>query len=173
METEFKALEKLVLQIQEFLQEISTAEYCQELEIYDCSSIGKHCRHIHDFLYTLCTGVHTQQLDYSRRDRKPELEKNPRYLAETLRVRLNELKDFPFHHKVYVLPDYGPQRPSHPSKHLSTFGRELLFVIHHTIHHMAMIKMGVKQLDSSILLPAEFGLAPSTIAFNTTKPTHE
>jgi hypothetical protein len=49
----------------------------------------------------------------------------------------------------------------------STVGRELGFVAHHAIHHMAMIKLiatnhiGLEERD----LPPDFGVAPSTVNY--------
>ncbi len=50
----------------------------------------------------------------------------------------------------------------------STIGRELGFVAHHAIHHMAMVKiiavntLGIRESE----LPHGFGRAPSTIIFD-------
>jgi len=44
----------------------------------------------------------------------------------------------------------------------STLGRELSFVISHTIHHNAVIGVFARTMDVS--LPADFGFAPSTVA---------
>jgi hypothetical protein len=50
----------------------------------------------------------------------------------------------------------------------STIGRELGFVAHHAIHHMAMVKIiAVKTLSiKECELPNGFGRAPSTIIFD-------
>ena len=52
----------------------------------------------------------------------------------------------------------------------STIGRELAFVAHHAIHHMAMCKIiaiNTLQFEESEL-PAGFGKAPSTLIFEAT-----
>ena len=49
-----------------------------------------------------------------------------------------------------------------PTRVDTTLGRELAFVISHTIHHNALIAILVKLLGHSV--PATFGYAPSTIA---------
>jgi hypothetical protein len=50
----------------------------------------------------------------------------------------------------------------------STIGRELGFVAHHSIHHLAMVKIiAVKTLGlEESELPEGFGRAPSTIIFD-------
>ena len=53
----------------------------------------------------------------------------------------------------------------------STIGRELGFVLHHAIHHMAMCKIiATKTLKfEENELPIGFGKAPSTLIFEGTK----
>ena len=41
-------------------------------------------------------------------------------------------------------------------------GRELAFVLSHTVHHNALIRVMVKLLGADV--PADFGYAPSTLA---------
>lgn len=169
MEPEYRALAYLVRQINDLLQQIPAADYSQKLELYGGSSIGMHCRHIQDFFYTLSAGVETGYLDYGLRNREPALENDPEQLAKTLKDRMSALKDYPLSQPLIVLSDLGPEK----KKYASTYGRELQFVFHHTVHHMAMIKMGLKYLDSPIRLSSEFGLAPSTIAFQASSQKHE
>ena len=69
----------------------------------------------------------------------------------------------PVHARFYLTADEGEE-----SKLPSTVGRELGFVAHHAIHHMAMVK--VIALQSAGLseddLPDAFGRAPSTIKYD-------
>ena len=69
----------------------------------------------------------------------------------------------PVHAQFYLTADEGEE-----SKLPSTVGRELGFVAHHAIHHMAMVK--VIALQSAGLseddLPDAFGRAPSTIKYD-------
>ena len=71
----------------------------------------------------------------------------------------------PVHAQFYLTADEGEE-----SKLPSTVGRELGFVAHHAIHHMAMVK--VIALQSAGLteedLPDAFGRAPSTIKYDRT-----
>ena len=45
----------------------------------------------------------------------------------------------------------------------STVGRELLYNLEHCIHHLALIKIGLKLVAPQIELPTHFGFARSTI----------
>jgi hypothetical protein len=46
----------------------------------------------------------------------------------------------------------------------SNYYREIAYNLEHTIHHMALIRVGINEV-SSIKLPQEFGVAYSTIKY--------
>src|SRR5262249_17850022 len=54
-----------------------------------------------------------------------------------------------------------PEGPAFETE--STLGRELAFVVSHTIHHGAIIASTVRMLGGEV--PRHFGVAPSTIAW--------
>lgn len=173
MHTELRALEVLVRQMHDLLYQISASDYTKKLDLYDGSSIGKHCRHVHDFFYALNAGIKTGTLDYGHRKRESELENNPLWLAEALEAQWSDLYGHPAEKRLLVLSDVTAKPTSTRTKYASTLGRELLFVFHHTIHHMAMIKMGLRHIARSIELSPDFGLAPSTIAFQASSQNYE
>jgi hypothetical protein len=53
----------------------------------------------------------------------------------------------------------GAERPNYQS----TVGRELAFVYDHAIHHLAMIKVGLRCHYPHIQIDRDLGVSPSTI----------
>jgi len=49
----------------------------------------------------------------------------------------------------------------------TTFNRELLYAIEHTVHHMAIIKIGMLLNYPNVTVPENFGVAESTIQYKT------
>ena len=47
----------------------------------------------------------------------------------------------------------------------SSFFRELTYLIEHTIHHLAIIKIGLNEVYPAIEIPKNFGVAHSTIRY--------
>jgi hypothetical protein len=43
--------------------------------------------------------------------------------------------------------------------------RELVYNIEHVVHHMALVKIGLKELLPDLDLPDDFGVAVSTIRY--------
>ena len=128
------------------------------------SSIGGQVRHCVDHFQALFPGVESGRVDYDKRERGTSVETNRAAALETLRhidERLCDLEgaplDQPIELTVMVLSD------ADPIKAPSSLGREMAFVLSHTIHHNAMIAAMAKIMDASI--PDQFGYAPSTIAF--------
>ncbi|MFK7899334.1 MAG: hypothetical protein AB8B61_01115, partial [Cyclobacteriaceae bacterium] len=50
----------------------------------------------------------------------------------------------------------------------SSVSRELIYVIEHTVHHMAILKMGAIINFPSVKFPENFGFAQSTIDYQST-----
>jgi hypothetical protein len=47
----------------------------------------------------------------------------------------------------------------------TTATRELVYNIEHAVHHMAIMKIGVREIASYICLAPDFGIAASTIRY--------
>jgi hypothetical protein len=126
------------------------------------STIGGHVRHNLDHFLCLHSGI----VDYDARDRDEFLETNPEYAAS----KMQELIDFTasldkedLDRPLKVKMDSG----SHPGEtdqwSRSSLRRELQFLISHTIHHYALITTLCTR--EGLDLPADFGVAPSTLRF--------
>ena len=50
----------------------------------------------------------------------------------------------------------------------TNFLRELVYNIEHAVHHMAIIKIGIRDLALEVQLPHDFGIAASTIRYQET-----
>lgn len=53
----------------------------------------------------------------------------------------------------------------------TSYKRELVYNIEHAVHHMAIMKIGVREIAPYIQLPKDFGIAASTIRHQQTDHT--
>lgn len=137
--------------------------YQQPLDILSGSSIGQHTRHIIEFYQCLLeqsADQPTPLINYAHRRRDQRIETEPDYALACVDQICGQLPE------VNEAATCRLDCSEHGHDHLetrSTLGRELQYNIEHTIHHLAIIKIALRQMAPDIVLPAQFGVAPSTI----------
>jgi uncharacterized damage-inducible protein DinB len=127
------------------------------------SNVGGHVRHCLDHVEALLAGVDKGELSYDHRQRGTEVETSRTAALDVIRRQERQLLAF---------PPYSERRPLRlsalvssclpPTEVETTVGRELAFVLSHTVHHNALI--AVMALTLGVHVPDRFGYAPSTIA---------
>ena len=127
------------------------------------SSLGGHVRHCLDHFEALCTGVITGVVDYDDRQRGTAVETD-RIAAlsaiRRLRLQLESLDESVLTKTVRVRSIIAADGTSIETR--SSVGRELAFVLSHTVHHNALVAAMCRTLG--IPIPDRFGYAPATIA---------
>ena len=107
--------------------------------------------------------VEEGELSYDHRQRGTEVESDREAALDVIRRQERELLAFPTHSERPPLRLSAIVSSSLPATEVeSTVGRELAFVLSHTVHHNALIAVMARTLD--VPVPDRFGYAPSTIA---------
>jgi uncharacterized damage-inducible protein DinB len=155
------ALAPLLEQLESFLLDVSVDVYCAQLVPAASGSVGEHVRHCLDHVSALLRAEAWQTLSYEHRHRGTPIETDPdAALREIARLKRD-------------LAAWSTRSLSEPIRVASmvsdagevvcgwsTLGRELAFVVNHTIHHHAII--GVLLASRGHAVPHRFGYAPST-----------
>ena len=147
----------LIRQAIDVVAAIETSLYgkCCE-EIFD-SSIGQHLRHCIEHYDELFMGIADKRaIRYHDRPRNLEVEVNPSEAANRLRFIFNQLERVDNQNVFLEVSDGGVADPAQ-----SSLFRELEFLISHTIHHFALIKVIANRFQ--IEVPGDFGVAFSTL----------
>lgn len=160
-----EGVHQITRQMISLLERIPQSSYSRMLDIYDGSTIGKHFRHIFDFYRCLEAGLKAGQIDYSSRQRNQQLEEDPQVIARYFRDVAKQLNGYSMDTPLQVLSDFSCETEAGREYFDSTFGRELAFIHDHAVHHLAIIKMGLKQVEPAMNPGQEFGVAPSTIKY--------
>ena len=63
---------------------------------------------------------------------------------------------------------FSSDEDENPGVISTSFKRELMYGIDHAIHHLAIVKIGIKYAFPFIKLNPELGIATSTLKFNRT-----
>jgi len=151
-------------QLRDVVATLDSDTYSNDEASTIAGSVGAHVRHCLDHIEPLVNGTTAGIIDYDHRERGTAIETDPAAavglidrICDDLLSLPADINDQPVQVRVMLASD------GDTACLRSTIGRELAFVLSHTIHHAAMIRSIVCALDHE--LPEGFGLAPSTIAY--------
>ena len=151
--------DRLLGEVDELLGGPMQCHYAKPCGHVFSSTIGQHVRHCLEHYEELLQAIREDRvLDYERRPRDPEVENHPlvaRRRIEAVRAAIHELASGP---EIIAVRDHGDAAASQ-----SSITRELQFLISHTVHHFALI--AVIAASAGLELPADFGIAPTTLKF--------
>jgi len=159
----YQGLQGITQQITNLLSQITPDLYAKPIELFDGSSIGKHCRHILDFYSCLQKGAQDQAIDYSARIRNSVYETEPQAARKAFLETLETLENIQDQQALQVISDFTAEENTKRAAYPSSFGRECAFIYDHAVHHLAIIKMGLKVLAPELIPGPTFGIAPSTL----------
>ena len=156
-------------QAADLVDALEDGSYIRQEPMFYNSTVGGHLRHCLDHYESFTAGIDAGKIDYDARCRDRQVEHKTcaaRKRIDRMSATLEQLEDTHLHTQVQVKVDCGctDQGADLQEKELwqkSTIGRELQFLISHTVHHFAMIR-GICQTGGHELA-ADFGYAPSTL----------
>lgn len=163
----FGALDESLCKLAEFVVCLGESDY-QYAAPGGGGSIGAHVRHSLDHIRLFLIGIDNGIIDYDHRERGTDIERcrSTAYDAiAALRNRIATLSDRSLDQDVLVRVMFSGSGAAMETR--STVGRELMFVMSHTIHHNAMIASAARRLGATV--PTDFEYAPSTIAHRNKK----
>jgi len=150
-------------QMSELLSRLDDRSYTQTSPVFLNSSIGGHIRHCLEHYQCFAEGLPHGRVNYDLRQRDIQVETQPAAALARLSSLYSQLTSlFSNNHTeaIHVLMDHGAAA-SEGCWQASSTGRELQFLISHTIHHFALIG-GLCRTHGVEIAPT-FGVAPSTL----------
>lgn len=149
-------------QVKIYLQQLPATAYSRPLDLLSGASIGQHTRHILEFYDCLIAQHESGEVNYDKRCRDNQIETDPQFAMAVI-DRICEVIPTCDPDHVLTLAQGYETAGDQLVRVKTTFARELVYNVEHAIHHLAMIKIGLKILSPAMALPSEFGIAPSTI----------
>lgn len=145
-------------------ERITPKDYSKSLEILSGSSLGQHIRHIVELYQAVKKSGISGEINYDNRERNPVIETSPQAAAIEIQHLLDFLEDIQQDKSLILSGDFS--KDSYTSLRINTsLFRELAYNLEHSIHHQALIKIGLIHLGLLHLIDADFGLAPATIRY--------
>lgn len=150
--------------LKEVIEKLDDTQYGHASALLSGSTIGKHVRHTLEFFDCLLDDLDSGQVNYDHRKRQLIIETSRGHALQLLGHIHQKLEKADENLSLELQADYGDQ-PVWSVKVATNYHRELVYNIEHAIHHMALIKVGIREQHLDIDLPHDFGVASSTVRF--------
>lgn len=156
-----QSIKNILTQLSDSLFCLNDHEYTTPSNQLFGASIGQHVRHIIELFECLYKGYQTGLVNYEKRERSRQLETD-KNLARCHLLNIYESVQQP--DKTLLLEANYTEQPGETILIGTNYYRELVYNLEHTVHHMALIRIGFKDV-SNIEVPEEFGVAASTLKY--------
>jgi hypothetical protein len=155
--------ERVLRDAEFYLDALDSEVYRMPLDLLFGASIGQHTRHFIEFYRCLLLQIDQPGgvVNYSKRERDLAIETDPQVAQRHITEIAEKLTGIDANRSCLLECDDHIDGESNTVE--SNLERELLYNIEHTIHHLAIIKIGLAAVAPSIEIPEHFGVAPSTI----------
>lgn len=166
-----RACSTIIQQLSALVQQISEQDFAAPSPALSNSTIGQHLRHTIEFFICLEQGFDKGIINYDKRAHDKLIESD-KFLATAALQRIQEFVETSRPEKLLTL-EVGYDLATDAFVTVQTnYTRELVYNIEHAVHHMAIIKIGIREVAPYVTLPADFGIAASTIRHKETATAH-
>ena len=162
-----KVSKNLLEELKYVINQLDNSGYSKKLDLLSGSTIGQHTRHILEFYQCFIEGNSSREIDYDLRKRNIVIETDTEFAAQLI-DQINDSIEGTSDNNIILKFNNGDECQFISS----SIERELVYNIEHAIHHMAIIKIALINDFSNIVLPHNFGVAPSTVQYHTRSNVH-
>jgi len=156
-----EAVNNIFVQLAGSLGQLSPPQYSQPCQTLFNNTVGQHVRHIIELFQCLETGYQCGEVNYEKRKRDALIETDKELASGLL---LDIYRGLTKPNKPLTLVACYDEHINEKIAIETNYYREIAYNLEHTIHHMALIRVGITEI-SSIQLPDDFGVASSTIKY--------
>jgi len=159
-----KACCNILSQLTDVVDQISEQDFTKQIESLGYSTIGQHLRHTLEFFICLEQGFEKGLINYDKRAHDKLIESD-KFIALTTLSKINEfIQSRPHDKSLKLEAGYDLNKEEYVTIE-TNFLRELVYNIEHAVHHMAIMKIGIREIAPNVKLPHDFGIAASTIRY--------
>lgn len=164
-----KACKNILSQLSAFVEQINEHDFARPSETLGQSTVGQHLRHTLEFFICFERGYESGIINYDKRLHDKLIESD-KFIALSVLQRIITFVDSLVEEKELKLEVGYDIDHENFLTIKTTAHRELAYNIEHAVHHMAIIKIGIREIASYVTLAPDFGIAASTIRYKETVP---
>lgn len=158
------ACSELLVQLEAAIASLTDDEFSIPSSALGGSTIGQHIRHTIEFFLCLERGLTSGVVNYDKRDRSPAIENDRRVALGTLSAVREWVESITTDKELLLVACYRSNTED-ICRIGTSYYRELAYNLEHAVHHMAIIKIGIRDVAGHVELAPDFGVAASTSRF--------
>lgn len=155
---------QLLNQLAIVVENMTDEAFSRKVPVLSDSTIGQHVRHTLEFFICLMDAKNQQEINYDARKHDKFIEQETQLAFSVISSIVDFLEKEQTNFKLDLVANYELEEGKDEIIPTNFF-RELAYNIEHAIHHMALIKIGCREVCPEITLPDHFGVASSTVRF--------
>lgn len=148
-------------QLSKVVNDIEQVDFVRPCASLSNATIGQHIRHTLEFFTCFEEGYQNGVINYDKRSHDKLLESDKVLAMKALQKSVAFVKSLTDNYSLKLEVSYG--QGSNICVLETNTMRELVYNIEHAVHHMAIIKIGIRETAPYIILDSNFGIADSTV----------
>ena len=157
------ACSNILSQLTDLVHQIRESDFVRPAETLSYSTVGQHLRHTLEFFICFEHGFEKGLINYDKRAHDKLIETD-KFVALNAIKRILKFVNNVDDKALKLEVGYDLERETFLTID-TTATRELVYNIEHAVHHMAIMKIGIREIAPYIQLPPDFGIAASTIRY--------
>jgi hypothetical protein len=155
---------RILMQLTEMTHRLSEPDFVKPVESLGNSTIGQHLRHTLEFFICLQQGAVSGIVNYDKRQHNKLIETDKSIALDTLISIQTFINSQPTNRQLKLEVGYDLNNEDFVTVDTNVL-REIVYNIEHAVHHMAIMKIGIRDAAPYVTLPYDFGVAASTIRY--------
>ncbi len=161
----FQQLSEQLAALSHLISALDDYQYISKIAHLGNVSIGAHTRHIIEMLLCTTQGHENGSVDYINRNRNLLLESDRNFTLSFLQNINNQIVMPDKYLKMITEEDENLEENPITLPIFTTYFREIIYNTEHTIHHLALIKVALIEMQLIDLVDDSFGMAYATTKY--------
>jgi len=154
----------ILAQLGDLVINIHDSDFSKPSDTLSNSTLGQHLRHTLEFFLCMEEGSRTGVINYDKRGHDKLIESDKAIALATIGRIRTFIENLDHGAPLKLEVGYDLHKDTFVAVETNVT-RELVYNIEHAVHHMAIMKIGLKEIAPYISLPFDFGVAASTVRY--------
>jgi uncharacterized protein YqgV (UPF0045/DUF77 family) len=151
-------------QLSDMTRQLKATDFARPSAALSNATLGQHARHTLEFFICLEQGFQGGVVNYDKRSHDTLIETD----LDIALSAIDRIREFILSRKSdkTLKLEVGYDRDAENWVTIETnYYRELTYNIEHAVHHMAIMKIGIRDVAPYVSIPPDFGVAVSTLRY--------